>query len=216
MTNEFPASLSVHRHHICIICEGTEDYEYLMKLEKLGLWSRSYKFRMINAKKASHIPEAYEYSYRSDRFELVLVFCDTDRPPHTEFERIREKLSDLLHCPLSKVESVIMYANPCTMQIMLRHFDPKVELSTQNKKKNAPRIEELTGVKDYDAHADQIGAICGMINRHNYKDMLENLRSIDHSQYTTVPSTNFGRFLQWFESDDTSWIDEINSYLRQE
>ena len=47
-------------------------------------------------------------------------------------------------------EKLIIFANPCTMQIILSHFGD-VSLSSQSKRVNAPIIERLTGVKDYDA-----------------------------------------------------------------
>lgn len=105
-----------------------------------------------------------------------------------------------------------MYANPCTMQIILMHFADSVQLSSQSKKTNAQQIAKLTGVENYDAHAAQIDAICGQLRRSNYDKMRERLKTITAPD-TVVPSTNFGEFLDRFHSSDPKWIEEINNRL---
>lgn len=50
------------------------------------------------------------------------------------------------------------------------------------------------------------------ILQENYKDMCVsvNAMSIDD---TLIGSSNFGKFIQRFESDDSNWIDKINRIL---
>ena len=43
----------------------------------------------------------------------------------------------------------------------------------------------------------------------NYKDMSKRVNKLD-SDDTVTGSSNFGKFIKLFESDDSSWIEEIN------
>lgn len=52
------------------------------------------------------------------------------------------------------------------------------------------------------------------INSRNYLVMKDNI-SLLSTDYLQVPSTNFLSFLNNFESDDTSWIDEINDEINK-
>ena len=67
------------KHRICVICEGYEDYHYFNRPIALNLWDASYSFTTINVKSASNIPARFQSEYQNDRYEIILVFCDTDR-----------------------------------------------------------------------------------------------------------------------------------------
>ena len=110
-------------------------------------------------------------------------------------------------------EKLIIFANPCTMQIVLSHFGD-VELKNQGKKTNSAEIEKWTGVKDYDAHEDQIKAICGKIFRRSYSEMRRRVEAINFPD-TISCSTNFIVFLERFETEDVKWISSIQKYLKE-
>ena len=76
------------RNKICVICEGNEDYEYFQRILQLNVWDDSYDFILINAKSASKIPARFQDVYQNDRYELILVFCDTDKYPYFVFKEI--------------------------------------------------------------------------------------------------------------------------------
>ena len=141
----------------------------------------------------------FQNEFQNDRYEIILVLCDTDKEPYREYRQIKEKL--------------IIFANPCTMQIILSHFGD-VSLKTQSKHANAGEIEKWTGVKDYDAHEDQIKMICSKIFRRSYAAMKQRVAAINFSD-TTLCSTNFSVFLERFENEDTKWISAIQKYLRE-
>lgn len=199
------------RHKICVICEGYEDVAYFKRLLELQVWDNSYEFIPINAKSASNIPARYEYAYQNDRYELVLVFCDTDKKPYREYTQIKLKINKFLNKQKAS-DKLIIFANPCTMQIILSHFG-EISLKNQGKKTNAKDIERLTGVKNYDAHNDQIEKICKMIFRRTYQDMKQRVNAINFPD-TTSGSTNFILFLDKFESANTKWIHTIRKYLK--
>ncbi len=69
------------KHKICVICEGYEDFVYFNRLLQLGIWNSRYAFSAMNAKSASNIPAMFQDTFQNDRYEIILVFCDTD--PHT-------------------------------------------------------------------------------------------------------------------------------------
>lgn len=200
------------KHKICVICEGHEDYKYFMRLCDLAVWSRKYDFHPINAKSASNIPAVYENEYQNDRYEMILIFCDTDKCPYKQYKQIKNGIDGFLGIE-SVSKEIIIFANPCTMQIILLHFG-EVNLKNQGKGTNAPIIEKLTGVKNYDAHESQIDEICKQIFHRTYRDMRSRVSKINHED-TVSGSTNFIEFLDRFESDKSDWIAEINKKLIQ-
>ena len=117
-----------------------------------------------------------------------------------------------MHDGEDAADKAVIYANPCSMQIILLHF-AVVSLKTQGKKTNARLIEELTGIKGYKANQEEhIKAICAKINRQSYLDMKERVATINRPD--NVPgSTNFIEFLQRFESDKPEWIAEVRNSL---
>ena len=167
--------------------------------------------------------------YANDTYELILVFCDTDKEPYREYAQIKKKINQFLSKTkaeyaqikkkinqfLSKTkvsDKLIIFANPCTMQIILSHFGD-VSLKNQGKKTNASVIEQYTGVSDYDAHDDQIKNICKQIYKRTYPDMKRRVETINLPD-TISGSTNFFLFLERFENDNTNWISEINRYIK--
>ena len=198
-------------HKICVICEGYEDYEYFNRLLELRVWSDSYDFHTINAKSASNIPARFQNAFQNDMYELILVFCDTDKEPYREYKKKKKKINQFLSKTKAS-DKLIIFANPCTMQIILSHFG-NVSLKNQGKKTNASVIEQYTGVSDYDAHDDQIKNICKQIYKRTYPDMKRRVETINLPD-TISGSTNFFLFLERFENDNTNWISEINRYIK--
>ena len=197
-------------HNICVICEGNEEKYYMDRLKDLGLWSSNYRITMYNAKSASNIPARFQDIYQNDRYEVVLIFCDTDNKPYKEYTLIKRKIDEFFD-KNGASKNLIIFANPCTMQIILSHFG-EVELKSHSKRINAPIIQELTGIVSYGAHEDQIKSICNKINRKSYGDMKERVKKINFSD-TTLCSTNFSVFLENVENTDTSWINSIIDFL---
>lgn len=200
------------KHRIRVICEGYEDEAYFKRLMGFDVWDKTYQFFPVNAKGASNIPARFQADYQNNAYEIILIFCDTDTVPYREYKQVKDKINKFLNKQKAS-EKLIMFANPCTMQIILSHFGD-VSLKNQGKKTNADIIEQLTGVKNYDAHDDQIEAICGMIFRRTYSEMKERIRAINLPD-TTSCSTNFIVFLDRFENNDVKWISTINKYLKE-
>ena len=149
------------KHKVCVICEGYEDVAYFNRLLELGVWNSAYEFTPMNAKSASNIPAMFQDTFQNDRYEIILVFCDTDKAPYREYTQIKKKINSFPN-KQKAASKLVIFANPCTMQIILSHFGD-VSLKNQGKKTNAAEIEKWTGVKDYDAHEDQIKEICSKI-----------------------------------------------------
>lgn len=211
--NSRPDFIKNNKKKVCLICEGFEEYDYLSRLIELKLWSDVYDFTLINAESNGNISARYQDKYQSDSYDIVLVLCDTDRKPHHDFEMIRSKINRIFGKE-DAADEVLIFVNPCTMQVELLHFDD-VRLRTQNKSRNASEIKRITGIENYKAREDQRQAICTMISKENYEEMKKRLDSLP-TDYTIESSTNFSRFLARFESDDDSWIDEVNEKLDSE
>ena len=101
-----------------------------------------------------------------------------------------------------------MFGNPCTMQIISKHWTDE-NLKSPAKKTNAPIIKKYTGVENYKGRADQIQEVMEHVTEENYGDMRQRLRNLE-SDDSITGSSNFGKFIKLFESDDSSWIEEIN------
>ncbi len=169
---------------ICIICEGDEEYEYLEKLISLDVWSKEYLFQLENAEGNGNIPARYQDKYQNSSSDLVLVFCDTDKKPYEQYVDIKRKINKF-HGIENAADQIVIYGNPCTMQIIIEHWDDVI-LSSNKKKKNAPIIFNLTGVEGYKGRADQRQALFSRITKENYQEMFHLL----HLFQPKPPSSN--------------------------
>lgn len=209
MTNKLPKLLD-DNHKICIICEGNEEYKYLERLNSLNVWSKQYEITLINAGGNGNIPARYQDRYQNASDELVLVFCDTEKKPHEQYEDIKRKINEF-HGVDNAANEVIMFGNPCTMQIISKHWTDK-NLKSPAKPMNAPMIKKYIGVENYKGRADQIEEVMKHITAENYKDMRKRISELEEDDSVTG-SSNFGRYLKLFESDDCGWIKEINEKI---
>ena len=57
MKSRLPSFLS--KNKICIICEGDEEYDYLSRLNELGVWNEQYDVSLDNADGNGNIPARY-------------------------------------------------------------------------------------------------------------------------------------------------------------
>lgn len=108
-------------------------------------------------------------------------------------------------------DEVIMFGNPCTMQIISKHWTDE-NLKSPAKPVNAPLIKEYTGVENYKGRADQIHEVMEHVTTENYVDMCQRVRNLELDDSITG-SSNFGKFIKLFESDDSGWIEEINEQI---
>lgn len=199
------------KHRVCVICEGFEDYHYFKRLMDLNVWNSAYNFTLINVKSASNIPARFQNEFQNDRYEIILIFCDTDKEPYREYAQVKIKINNFLG-KRKAAEKVIIFANPCTMQIVLLHFGD-ILLKNQGKKTNSSVIEQMTGIQNYDAHEEQIKELCRKITRTSYPEMKRRAGVINNPD-TVSGSTNISDFLDWFEAADDRWIAEIRKALR--
>ena len=208
MANRIPALYSGHK--ICIICEGNEEYAYLTKLKELKVWNQQYEITLDNAGGNGNIPARYQDRYQNGAYELVLIFCDTEKKPHEQYTDIKRKVNEF-HGTDTASDAVIIFGNPCTMQIIAKHWTDKL-IRSPSKSVNAPLLQEFTGVENYKGRADQICRIMECITAENYPDMCRRVKELSMID-SAAGSSNFGRFLELFESNDSSWIEKINDCL---
>lgn len=198
-------------HKVCLVLEGFEEYAYFEKIMKFPCFDSGYEIKLINAKSASNVPAIYQEEFAKNMHEVVLVVCDKDRRP-TQFEFIVKSLDNILGP--GRAMEVITFTSPCTLQVILSHFGD-VCLTTQAKKAAQNVVKQLTGVDKYDAHRDQLIAICSRIHYRTYEDMKKRVGQLSTCP-DDMPSTNILKLLDRLESDDTSWISNINSKLSAE
>lgn len=191
---------------VAIVCEGYEEFDYITRLIELKVWNDVYKVVPYNAKSIDNISAVYQNVYQNGGSDVVLIFCDTEAAPYTKFELMRKKVN-AFH-DKNVADAITVFANPCTMQIVLSHF-AKVKLHSNQKTDNAPIIRQHTGVGRYHAEEKQRAAIMRKITADNYEDMKNNVKNLD-GLYRSIPSTNAFEFFSRLETVDTSWIDDID------
>ena len=208
MMNKKPPFLD--KHKICIICEGNEEYAYLDRLNELKVWNSKYEVALDNACGNGNIPARYQDRYQNGAYELVLIFCDTEKKPYEQYEDIKRKINEF-HGVDNAAREVTIYANPCTMQIIIKHWGNDM-ISKPRKSANAPLIKEYTGIENYKAKADQLTEIVLHITEENYLVMKERVEKLDDID-NVLGCSNFGRFVALFEGEDIGWIGDINDKL---
>lgn len=210
MQNRLPAFLIKCR--VCIICEGDEEYDYLDRLSKIEVWNKAYKVTLDNAGGNGNIPARYQDRYQNGSYDIVLIFCDTEKKPYEQYEDIKQKINEF-HGVDHAAEEVIVFGNPCTMQIIIEHW-ADVKLKTPAKKVNSEIIGKLTGVNNYKGRADQRSELMSQITAENYLTMSERVKKME-SDDTVIGSSNFDRLVDYLATDDTTWVEKINAILEE-
>lgn len=208
MQNRLPVFLNKCR--VCIICEGDEEYDYLDRLNKIEVWNKAYKVTLDNAGGNGNIPARYQDRYQNGSYDIVLIFCDTEKKPYEQYEDIKQKINEF-HGVAHAAEEVIVFGNPCTMQIIIKHW-ADVKLKTPAKKVNSEIIGKLTGVKNYKGRADQRSELMSQITAESYLTMSERVKKMK-SDDTVIGSSNFARLVDYLATDDTTWVEKINAIL---
>ena len=195
---------------ICIICEGSEEYDYMSRLKELHVWNKQYRIDLVDAKGNGNLPARYQDKYQNGMYDLVLVFCDTDKKPYEQYMEIKAKI-DRFHGVDGISNKLVYFGNPCTMQIIIEHF-AEVMLKSPAKKVNATVIQEYTGITDYKAKQEQRSALMKQINEENYVLMVQRVGRLSNSD-TDLNSSNFDLLMKRLAHENTDWIDEINDKL---
>ena len=196
---------------VCVICEGKEEIRYFDRLSQLNVWSGKYQFVFKNAKSASKIFPMFQNEYQNDSHAAILIFCDTDKFPYKEFELLKLKMNNMFNSRTSVINKTIIFANPCTMQIVSKHWTDQ-NITSPAKPVNAPLIKSYTGVEKYKGRGDQIEKVMETITSDNYAEMKGRVMQMPTDD-EICGSTNFFELLENLESDDCSWIDELNDKL---
>lgn len=196
---------------IYIICEGSEEYDYLNRLKLLHVWSDVYDITLRDAKGNGNLYPIYQDVYQKGNYDLVVIVCDTEKKPHEQFNDICCKVNSLHACEFAS-QHVVMFTNPCTMQVILLHWDTSVRLQTPSKRRSASYIEAYTGIQDYSAKESQRIQLFSNITKDSYRIMMTGAKQLGMDA-ALINSTNLYVFFTQLEQSDTNWIDEINKLI---
>lgn len=200
--------MKIKERKICIICEGSEEEEYIEALLKRDVFSKKYHFKkIINAKSFFNILPRYTERFQTNSYDLVLIFCDTDKGPSDKYIDLKKRINKLHDVDVA--DDIIIFGNPCTMQIILSHFG-EIKLTSQSKAVNSEYIKNLTNISNYKATNEQRTELFKKIKKDNYKIMKKNIAKLSTNDKDTS-STNFLKFIENFENDDDTWVDAIIS-----
>lgn len=194
---------------LCVICEGYEEEEYLEKLISLNVFSNKYHIVKVNAKSINNIASRYQDKFQSGSYDLVLILCDTDKCPSQAYNELKLKINKFHDANVAN--DIIIFGNPCTMQIILSHFG-QIKLNSHNKSKNCVYIRNYVGIDTYRATAEQRQLLFSKIKRNNYNIMKDNISKLS-SNDNVSPSTNILAFLDKLEDNNDNWINEINNKI---
>lgn len=192
---------------ICIICEGYEEYDYLDRLIKLNIFDKAYDINLVNAKGNGNIFARYQDIYQRNKYHIIFVFCDTEQKPYEQFMDIKDKI-DELYDQKGISDKLVIFANPCTMQIILLHF-ADIVLKSSQKAKNAEDIERLTGIKGYNASEQKRRELFEKITKENYDEMKERIKSLSTNS-NDANSSNISKFFDYLEEYYEKWYESIN------
>ena len=120
-------------------------------------------------------------------------------------------MNSLHACELAS-QHVVMFTNPCTMQVILLHWDTSVRLQTPSKRRSATYIEKYTGIQDYSAKESQRTQLVSNITEESYRTMMNGAKQLGMDA-ALINSTNLHVFFAQLEQPDTNWIDEINKLI---
>lgn len=198
------------RFKVCIICEGSEEERYIKRLSDLKVWHENYNVIPVDAHSIDKIFAKYKYEFQSDKYDIVLVMCDTETAPYEQFKTLKRKLDDFHARDATK--HILFYTNPCTMQLILLHFD-EVRLKTTDKSSIArSHLQKYFGLGEYHARDKELDIIMRKINAENYEQLKVRLKDIPSSA-ENIPGTNFLDLLTLLGSPDAKWIKNINDDL---
>ena len=206
MPNKMPKFFDKHK----IICEGNEEYQYLKRLKDLKVWNEQYDISLVNAGGNGNIPARYQDRYQNGADELVLVFCDTEKKPYEQYEDIKRKINEF-HGVDDAAKEVIIFGNPCTMQIISKHWTDE-QLKTPAKPVNASLIKKYTMVENYKGRADQIEQVMKYVTKENYLEMRKRVKELQTND-VELGSSNFCLLIKYLENNDAKWIEDINAKL---
>ena len=196
---------------ILIICEGSEEYDYIEKLRQINTsWSKKIKLVLKNAKGIDRIFPIYQYELQDNNYYLIFIVCDTEIPPYEQFKKLKSNIDKKIY-GFNASKHVVFFANPCSMQIILSHFD-EVKLTTNNKNKNSKLIKDLTGVEEYDGSDKKRTPIFNKLTILNYKYMKETIKKIS-SLEEDVPSSNILDLFDGLDYDTDNWLKTIHKKL---
>ncbi len=198
------------KRNILIICEGQEEWHYIKRLLSFPFYNSDlYSFaEPINAKGNENIYPRFQIEYNKGKYDLILIFCDGDNNSK-QFQNIKKKINDNIFGEAGMAERFIIFVNPVTLQVVLSHFG-EIYLIHKSKKANSHLVEEITGIKGYDAREEEIVEMVNKIFFRSYAEMKERIRLLS-DDVSKVPSTNLLFFLEHLEGDNDDWIDEINN-----
>ena len=205
---------NIRKKNVLIISEGFEEKPYIDKILSFpNINKDAYYFHpSVNAKGNGKIVARYQYEIQRGFYDLILVFCDADKGSE-QFLSIVYEIGEKFFSSKEAGFNVFIFANPVTLQIVLSHFGD-VSLTKVSKSANADIVEKLVGIKNYDATKEQIDEMIGKIHFNSLEVFKERLGKMSND-FNNLPSTNFLLFLNRFESDDTSWVDDINRLKKQ-
>ncbi|MCD8201628.1 MAG: hypothetical protein LUD47_06155 [Clostridia bacterium] len=215
MKRELPVKHDRYKR-ILILCEGSEDEDYMNRLKSLGLWSDEIIVTVKNVVGIGNLADKYRDFHRAHKYSSIVVFCDTEPSPHGQFENVKEKILDYRRNDYKDKsvpwDKIIYYANPCTMQVVIMHLGYETLPPTCDKAKLSPTIKKYVRFEGtYSADSSQRQAIMNEINEKNYNSaMKKNINAFIRNRAATGDyTTNILNLFEALEGHNAEMSEEI-------
>lgn len=207
-------------YRIAIVCEGQEEMMYIKALQSLAIFCPIYEIIPVLATSGSddrvggagNIP-AFFQDCLTKPFDAVFFLLDVDSHPHQAFEAVRKKV-ELVVGPAG-FSRFALYTNPCTLQLMVLHFE-KTALISQSKMANRQIVNRIwPKIKRYDAEEWQLEEMSYSFTKENYNTMKANAKTLLNPKKYDSPSSNVVSFFENIEGDDDTWIKNIIQFMKK-
>ena len=116
----------------------------------------------------------------------------TNRAKNKAKQELKKKVNEFHDNNVAN--KVIIFGNPCTMQIILSHF-AEIKLTSQSKAINSKYIKQFVGIDNYKATEEQRKALFAKIKRDNYEMMKQNVAKLSTND-EDISSTNILKFIE--------------------
>jgi|LSQX01.2.fsa_nt_gb hypothetical protein len=196
---------------IRIICEGSEETNFLDILKEKGYLTIPHLDITYDvAPGYGSVGPMFHTAFSSGEYDAIFAFVDVDNFKTPCYKKVESDLKSILGFD---PKNVIIFTNPCTLQLEVIGIKPHIRLSTSSKAVNDQYVKqcwpEWSKTKTYDAKKWQRDKIFfSLTEDKNFERMMQNIPLLS-TNIVDLPSTSIQKFFNLIHSGDLSLIDKI-------
>ncbi len=205
-----------NRIKITIICEGLEEEQYLSKLRSFNRWNeKDLNIKIVNPGGISATYTYLDHDRTSgNKADYYFIFCDTGDSGKQSRIDFKEKVIDKINDDYfgkNPSKEIVIFANPCTMQIILSHFK-RAHVTTEDIDTIKEYVAKTAGIRAYKKDDLHIKQLMNQINSKNYSAMKRRIH-FKSRNYKRKNSTNAYKMFSRLEKKDTKWVSKAQKKI---